>query len=252
MIINLSYKNLLIVGLVLTLIIMMFDRCKNTEAFQALQVKYDTDIAKVKDSLGNIITVKDAQIVGNQESMKELRARLFETTEKYNERVKEVKALIAKGTTVVIQEKEVPYLDTARMKEWNDSIAKLCNVVIEYYEDSTVKIGTIAQGTNEHYDISAVVGKRSLKIKEIKLIDTQYVSITEFKGGFFRRNTKGKLRFYEPRRTKIEIKHTNPYFNNTSTDGFFYEDKTKKTYGQGLLKGGVIGAVAAALLILLL
>lgn len=251
MIINLSYKNLLIIGLVLVIIMLMFDKCKTSEAFKVLQVKYE-DASNVRDSLGNAIAVKDAEIVGNQESMKELRARLFETTERYNERVREVKALIANGTTVVIKEVPVPYVDTAKMKVWSDSIKAKCAEVIKFYEDSTVMIGKNAKANTPHYKIDATVLKEGIKINEVKFIDSQYVSITEFKGGFFRRNTKGKLRFYEPRRTKVEIKHTNPYFKNDNVDAFFYEDKDKKTYERGLLRGGIGGAIATIALILLL
>ena len=84
-----------------------------------------------------------------------------------------------------------------------------------------------------------------------KFIDSQYISITEFKGGFFKRNTKGKLRFYEPRRTKIEIKHTNPYFENKNIDAFFYEKK-RKFDAHSFLGGGVMGVSIGILLMGLL
>ena len=238
--------------LVLALALIFFlilKSCGKDGDYRELTLKYE-EATKMNDSLGRTIVVKDAEIVTNQQSMQDLRAKLFETTEKYNKKVKEVKALIAQGTEVVIKDKDVPYLDSARMKKWQDSIADVCIDVITYYEDSTVLVGSQAKDSTAYYKIDASVQKSGIKVNEIKFIDSQYVSITEFKGGFFKRNTKGKLRFYEPRRTKIEIKHTNPYFENKNIDAFFYEKK-RNFDTNSFVKGGVVGAIVTLLLIVL-
>ena len=236
--------------LAIIIIFLVFRSCGIEEENKKLSLKYE-EASKIKDSLGRTITVKDAEIVTNQQSMQDLRAKLFETTEKYNKKVKEVKALIAQGTEVVIKDKDVPYLDSARMKQWEDSVSELCRDVIKYYEDSTVLIGTQAKDSTAYYKIDATIGKNNLKINEIKFIDSQYVAITEFKGGFFKRNTKGQLRFYEPRRTKVEIKHTNPYFENKNIDAFFYK-KNRKFDSHSFFGGGVMGASIGILLMALL
>jgi hypothetical protein len=137
------------------------------------------------------------------------------------------------------------------MKQWEDSVANICKDVIAYYEDSTVKVGTNAKDSTAFYKIDATIEKNSLKINDIKLIDSQYVAITEFKGGFFKRNTKGKLKFYEPRRTKVEIKHTNPHFENKNIDAFFYK-KNRKFDTHSFLGGGVMGISIGILLMGLL
>jgi len=229
---------------------LIFKSCGKDGDYRELQLKYE-EATKMNDSLGRTIAVKDAEIVTNQQSMQDLRAKLFETTEKYNKKVKEVKALIAQGTEVVIKDKDVPYLDSARMKQWEDSVANICKDVIKYYEDSTVLVGSQAKDSTAYYKIDASVQKSGIKINEIKFIDSQYVSITEFKGGFFKRNTKGKLRFYEPRRTKIEIKHTNPYFENKNIDAFFYK-KNRKFDAHSFFGGGVMGVSLGILLMGLL
>jgi major membrane immunogen (membrane-anchored lipoprotein) len=245
-----NYKDFGILILTTIIVFMLLKSCNDDGRYKELNLKYE-EASKAKDSLGRTITVKDAEIVNNQQSMQDLRAKLFETTEKYNKKVKEVKALIAQGTEVVIKDRDVPYLDSAKMKQWEDSVAALCGEVIHYYEDSTVKIGSNAKDSTAYYKIDATIGKNSLKINEIKFIDSQYVSVTEFKGGFFKRNTKGKLRFYEPRRTKVEIKHTNPHFENKNIDAFFY--KKKRTFDtHSFLGGGVIGVSIGILLMALL
>lgn len=246
-----NYKNLIILVLSILLITSFIKSCNNQEEYKKLQVELE-NVNKIKDSLGNVITVKDAEIVTSQESMKDLRAKLFQTTEKYNKKVKEVEALIAQGTEVVIQEVPVPYIDTAKMKQWEDSIAIKCKDVIQYYEDSTVRIGSKAKDSTTYYKIDATVEKQGIKMNEIKFIDSQYVALTKMKAGFFRKNTEGKFKLYVPSRTRVEIKHTNPYFKNTGVDAFIFDKKPKPSYGTGLAQGAVGGGVLTLLLLLLL
>ena len=246
---KLDYKAFIIIILSIFLIALLTKSCNDKKAYDLLKVDLD-NVTKIKDSLGNVITVKDAQIVQNEQSIKDLRQAFFQTSEKYERQIKEVKALIIQRTEVRVDTVEVPIIDTGKMKKWADSISLICKDVIKYYEDSTVLVGTQAKDSTAYYKINATIQKNNLKINEIKFIDSQYISITEFKGGLFKRNTKGKLRFYEPRRTKVEIKHTNPYFENKNVDAFFYEKKRNFDMNS-FIKGGVIGAAVALLLIAL-
>lgn len=250
MIFKINFQSVIIAALLVILFMMLLDKCSSEEEFRTLKMKYDEDITRIKDSLGNVITVKDAEIVQNQESMKDLRARLFETTEKYNKKVKEVQALIGQETEVVIKEVPVPYVDSAKMKKWADSIAIKCAEVIKYYEDSTIRIGAKAKDSTAYYKIDATVEKKGIKMNEIKFIDSQYVAITKMKGGILKRNTKGKFRLYVPPTTRVEIKHTNPYFQNTGVNSFIFEKKTNRGYGAGILHGALGGLVFGLLLTL--
>jgi hypothetical protein len=244
-------KDLFIIALIAILVSLLIKSCDQQEQLEKLQIEL-TQANKIKDSLGNTIVVKDAKIVEDQEAIKKLRADLFQTTEKYNNKVKEVKALIAQGTQVVIKDKPIPYVDTSKMKQWEDSVLAICADVIKYYEDSTVRIGSKAKDSTQYYKIDATVEKQGIKMNEIKFIDSQYVALTKMKGGFFRKNTKGKFKLYVPSRTRVEIKHTNPYFQNTGVDAFLFDKKPKHSYGSGLVQGAVGGSVLTVLLLLLL
>lgn len=224
--------------------------CNEGNKYEQLQLEYEK-AAIAKDSLERAIYVKDAKIVEDQEAMKKLRADLFQTTEKYNKKVKEVKALIAQGTQVIIKDKPVPYVDTSKMKQWEDSVLSLCADVIRYYEDSTVRVGTQAKDSSKWYKYNFTIGKNAININEIKFIDSQYVALTEMKGGFFKKNTKGKFRLYVPRATRAEIKHTNPYFQNTGVDAFLFKEKAHRGYGSGVLHGALGGFVVGILLLTL-
>jgi hypothetical protein len=243
-------ENFAILMLSILLAIMFFRGCKNDKQLEELQMQLE-QANKIKDSLGNTIAVKDVKIVQDQEAMKNLRAELFETTDKYNRKVKEVKALIAQGTQVIIKDRPVPYVDINKMKQWEDSVLALCADVIKYYEDSTIRIGVKAKDSSVYYKIEATVEKNGIRMNEIKFIDSQYVALTEMKGGFFKRNTKGKFRLYVPPTTRAEIKHTNPYFQNTGVDAFLFKEKPHRGYGSGILHGALGGFVIGVLLIVL-
>jgi hypothetical protein len=240
-------KDLFIIALIAILVSLLIKSCDQQEQLEKLQIEL-TQANKIKDSLGNTIVVKDAKIVEDQEAIKKLRADLFQTTEKYNNKVKEVKALIAQGTQVVIKDKPIPYVDTSKMKQWEDSVLAICADVIRYYEDSTVRIGSKAKDSTTYYKIDATVEKQGIRMNEIKFIDSQYVALTEMKGGLFRKNTEGKFKLYVPSRTRVEIKHTNPYFQNTGVDAFLFDKKPKPSYGSGLVQGAIGGFILALLL----
>jgi hypothetical protein len=239
--------NFVILILSILLLIMFFRSCDDTKQIEELQVQLDK-ANRIKDSLENTIVVKDVKIVEDQEAIKKLRADLFQTTEKYNNKVKEVKALIAKGTQVVIKDKPIPYVDTSKMKQWEDSVLAVCAHVIKYYEDSTVRIGSKAKDSTQYYKIDATVEKQGIRMNEVKFIDSQYVALTEMKGGILKRNTKGKFRLYVPPTTRVEIKHTNPYFQNTGVDAFLFKEKAHHGYGSGILHGAIGGFMLAILL----
>ncbi len=243
--------NFVILMLSVLVALMFFRSCDDSKKIEELQVQLDK-ANRIKDSLENTIVVKDVKIVEDQESIKKLRADLFQTTEKYNDKVKEVKALIAQGTQVVIKEVKVPYIDSTKMKKWADSIAIKCAEVIQYYEDSTVKIGKQAKDSTAHYKIDATIQKEGINMNEIKFIDSQYVALTEMKGGILKRNTKGKFRLYVPPTTRVEIKHTNPYFQNTGVDAFLFKEKAHRGYGSGILHGAIGSAAVIIGLLLIL
>jgi len=242
-------ENFIMLMLSILLAIMIFKSCDDNKQIEGLQVQLN-EANKIKDSLGRAIAVKDVKIVEDQEAIKKLRADLFQTTEKYNDKVKEVKALIAQGTQVIIKDVPVPYsyVDSAKMKKWEDSVLAICADVIKYYEDSTVKVGTEAKDSTKWWKSHLTVEKKGVKINEIKFIDSQYVALTEMKGGILKRNTNGRFKLYVPPTTRVEIKHTNPYFQNTGVDAFLFEKKTNRGYGSGVVHGAIGGLVLGLLL----
>lgn len=244
-----NYKNLIITGLIAVIIMLLIKGCDNKNAYDQLKIDLD-NTTRIKDSLGNVITVKDAQIVENQQSIKDLRQSFFQTSENYNKQIKEVKALIATKTFVHIDTVEVPIIDTGRMKEWEDSVYKQCGDIIEFYENNSIFTGTKAKDSTQHYTVDMTINKKSVIINNLSFIDSQYVALTKMKGGFFRKDTKGKLKFYLSPKTRVEIKHTNPYFKNTGADAFIFDKRIKPNYTNGLVQGVLGGSILTMLLLL--
>ena len=240
-------KNIIIAALVVLAGVLLFTTCTKTKQLQALQVKLEDTVFKVRNELNQEIALKEIQISDNQRSMKKLREELFNTTDKYNNKVLEVKALIAQKTKVRIDSVYVPYVDTVKMKQWSDTILSNCRDVIQYYEDSTVLIDTHAVDSTQHYTIDATIQKDGIRVNNIELIDSQYISVTKFKGGFLKKD-EGKLRFHVKRKIKIEVLHTNPYFKNIGLDGVLYEEPNKHLFIKGLGTG--IGLILLGLILI--
>lgn len=245
-----KWSDFLLVLALAFIFFLILKSCGQNGDYRELQLKYE-EATHINDSLGRTIVVKDAQIVENQESMKDLRAKMFETTEKYNKKVKEVKALIAMKTKIDVDTFDIPYVDTIGMRIWEDSVARMCRDVIKYYQDSSVMVGTTAKDSTAYYKVDATVEKSGIKMNDIQFIDSQYVSVTEFKGGLLKKDTKGTLKLFLPKRTKIEIKHTNPYFQNTGVDAFFYNRRKNNPSANVFLGGVGLGAVGMLMLLTL-
>lgn len=230
-------KNIIIGVFILLSAGLLINSCSKDKKNKELVLNLEGQLTQVKDSLGRIITIKDVQVVESQESIKQLRAQLFETSEAYNKKVKEVKALIAQKTVFIVKDKLIPYKDTTGFKNWSDSIMANCRDVIKYYEDSTVLIGTTARDSTAYYDVSLTILKNGIRVDSVTLIDSQYVSITEFKGGILRRNIEGKFKIFLKKKIKVEIKHTNPNFKNIGIDAYMFEDKKKNLFIPGIITG---------------
>jgi len=65
-----NWSNFIALLLAVSVIVLFSRSCKKDEEYASLQMKYEQAV-KIKDSLGRTISVKDAEIVQNQESMKE-------------------------------------------------------------------------------------------------------------------------------------------------------------------------------------
>lgn len=241
-------KNMIIAALSLLLLFFIGCNIFQKNKIEKLIVEHNDKLGKIKDSLGGIITVKDAQITNDQESMKNLRSSLLQTEEKYNQKVKEVNSIISQKTKVMYKDKLIPYKDTIGTKRWQDSVMANCQDVISYYEDSTVLIGSTAKDSSKFFDISLTIQKKGIQVDSIKFIDSQYVIISKFKPQLFKKDTYGKFKIYQPSKTKVEIKHTNPYFENIGTDFIQFKPEKKKGYGTGLTHG-VIGGTLLGLIL---
>lgn len=237
---KISWKTWFYLVFSILFLILLIDGCEKSKEIERLEKLNEFNVAYYKDSLNRVIAAANAKEIQNQQVMKDLRAKLFETEDKYNKKVKEVKVLVSQKTRVKVDSLLVPYIDSGKIKNWEDSVLANCKDVINYYEDSTVLIGTTAKIDDKWYNMELAVEKEGIMVNSIQFVDSQYLAISRFKGGILKRDINKKLKLYEPERIRVEVKHTNPYFKNEGINSFYYVPKKKHNFLKGLLVGAGI------------
>lgn len=242
-----NLKTIIIVVLGIGLIFSLLDSCSNRRKNEELS--FQLRVAdSVKNKLGQTVYSQDVQITQKDEELKKYSDSVFNLGKKHARQIKEVHAYYASRTKVEMDSVLVPYEVKVKDKKWEDSIAQACKVVIDYYKDSTVKIGSKANDSSRFYKVELTVQKEGVLLNNIQFIDSQHIRIVTIKGGLLKRNYEGKFKFHVKKRMKVEVLHTNPYFVNEGINAIFVEEKKKNHFLKGLLLGG--GAVLITTLIL--
>jgi hypothetical protein len=230
----LSISLIVISALLLTSV---WDGCNKGKRIELLKTGLEKSQEQT-NKLGQTVYSLEVQVMEKDDQLKEYTDSIFALGKKHEKQIKQIHAYYGSRTKVELDTVLVPYKDTAGMKDWEDSIALSCGDVIQYYEDSTIKIGTTASDSTAYYKVDMTVLKKGIQVNNLQFVDSQHVRFTSMKGGLFKRNAEGKLKFHVKPRMKVEVLHTNPYFVNTGIDATFIEPPKKK--GQ-FLKGVIIG-----------
>lgn len=238
-------KNYLIGGLSLVLIFMLMlniNSCNGLKSSESKVNELRDSVVQVTTFLnqsGQKVEQLEAQVTNNQASIRQLTEDKFNLTRKHEKEIKQIHAYYKGQTSVDIDTQYVPYVDTTGRKKWQDSVMANCKDVIDYYEDSTVLVGTQFKSDSSYYSIEGTVEKNGLKINHISIKDTQYIRFVTLKGGFFKK-VDNKTKFYAKRRVVVQVKHTNPYFNTTSGQGILYQPPKNNNFSKGAAFGSII------------
>jgi hypothetical protein len=120
-------------------------------------------------------------------------------------------------------------------KRFSDSVERACAVVINYYRDSTVKVGTKAKEITPYYTIDATIQKDSLQINNVSFTDSQYVRFVVLKGGLLKRDQNHKLHLFLKKSMQVQILHTNPKMHVTGSNSVIYTPKVKSRWFEKLV-----------------
>lgn len=199
---------------------------------QLANQKLDSIVNKQKQ----VIYEQDVIITDNQSVIAALTDTIFNLKEKDAKNIKTI-AYYQGRTKTVIRDIKIPYLDSAKMKQFSDSLIAHCQEVIDYIQDSTVKIGTVAKDSTPNYSIQQTVMVDGIRIDNLTIPDTLNLRFIQHKGGLFRK-------------AKIEVQyfHTNPLVKTTGSNSVMYIPKKKSFFTRVILPVAV--GVGAGLLII--
>ena len=246
-----NYKLLTIIFLLLTLLlgglqIHQFNKNaslvkENTHLTDSL-----TKVNVITNNLNQKIYTQEAQITNSQAAIKELTAAAFNTSKKHEKEIKEINAYYTAKLKAKLPPTILPYVDTAKLKElWTKEVLENCKSVIEYYEDSTVLIGTVAEDSTKDYNLSVTVERNGISINRLELVDTQYIRFITTKPGILKRDVNGKLKLFKKKQIAVEVLHTNPYFTVEKSQTVYYSEPNRHPFFKGvglgvLLTTGII------------
>lgn len=188
---------------------------------------------------GQIIYTQDVIISDKQSALEELTDTIFNLKKSEQKKIANVIAYYKGVTKTVIKNVNVPYVDTVATKKWEDSVAKQCSEVINYYEKNAIEVPKQASDSTADYKIDLTVKKDRVTIDNLEIPDRQDIRFVTLKGGLFKKDLEGKRHFWLKKQIQVQVLHTNKLIHVIGQNSAIYVP-TKK--GRWLEKAILIGA----------
>lgn len=169
----------------------------------------------MNNALGQKVLTQEVLVAANQESLRKLTDSVFNLKKSQDKKIKEVIAYYSSISKTEIRERLVPYIDTIKTKKFSDSLEKVCQEVIKFYEDSSILVPQPVKDSGQHFVFKGTVKKEGLQIEQVSFPDSLYLRFVE-KGGFLKKRT-----------VEVQVLHTNPYINVTSSNSVIYKPPAK-------------------------
>lgn len=196
-------------------------KCQNDKIIEAKTVITDLDLKSqkldsIKNKYGETILIQYALVTSSQKSIRQLTDTIFNLKKAQEKQIKNVIAYYSNVTSTGIKNHTIPYLDTAKMKRFEDSVERVCASVIKYYRDSSVEVPKDVKDSSKNFVFSGTVLKDSFQIKKIEFPDSMYLRFVEKKGGMFKRQS-----------VEVQMFHTNPNIKVLNSNSILYKPPTK-------------------------
>lgn len=196
----------------------------------------------IKNEAGKQVQVQQALVVNKQADIKKLSDSIFNLKRKNARQIKNIIAFYSQHTNTVIDSIPVPYLDTVEYRKFKDSLD-----FYKFAKDSLIQVPKSIRVDSNYFHINETITKTGLLINTLSIPDSQYVRIVENKGGFFKRDVNGKLKFHIPTTVQFQTLHTNPLIHVTGQNSVLYQPNNKsKVLGKVIILG--LGILAGKLL----
>jgi len=187
------------------------------------------------DRQGRQISEQDVLITNSRSAMNRLTDTIFNLRSR-DARNLETIAYYKGITKVDVRDVPVPYLDSARMRKFTDSVAYTRTELINFINDSTLQVPTRAGIQTPHLDLALTVGKERLTLDSLTLPDTLQLRFVETPGNLFRRS-----------KVEVQYFHSNPYVKAVGSNSAFYQPKRKSFFTRVILPVAI--GVGAGILI---
>lgn len=179
---------------------------------------------------GDTIYSQKSIITSSQSVISNLTDSIFDLKKK-DRKNRDVIAYYRGRTTTRIDTLEISWVDTLRMKRFEDSVERVCKDVIAYYRDSAIETPHTDSFVTKDIDINFTLKKTdkvpSLLINRLLIVDTLDLQFVEHK------------RFLRKSKIEVQFVHSNPYIRVDGSNSVFYKPQKKPKLLQKALLIGV-------------
>lgn len=253
----LSTKNITVVIIIVGLLITLFqvDSCRRRQ-FASQQSIIDSitlsnqQLVQTVNKKNEVISKQEVIMVTDQDALKKLTLDIFDLKKSEEKRIKQIDALIRIKSSTSITQVKIPYIDTLERKHFSDSLERACSEVIAYYDTNYIKTPkkvTIDSLQNKDFQFYGTVNQKDFTIDSLSFPNLQNISVLETKGGFFKRDIKGKIRFYTPRKMEIMVSNSNKYVYVQGMNSLVYKPHIGGRWIERILGFGAGAAVGILL-----
>ena len=218
-----NVKNIGLGILIVALLLSMLRTCAKSEQLDKLKADSFHQIDSIKNAYNQVITLKDVEITTSKDALKKATDSLFNLKASQDKKIKEVIAYYKGKTKIVIDSVDVPYIDTAATKIWEDSVKAACSKVIEYYEANTIAVPKTAKDSTKNYKADLTATLTGITINNLELIDLQTIRWVVYKGGLLKKDITGKRHLWLKKKIGVQIVHTNPHIKVIGAESAIYQ-----------------------------
>lgn len=234
-----TFKRVLIIVSIVTAIIAlsMLDTCRNNK-FAGQQAIIDSltlanqKLVQDTNRLGQLLLKQPVLIVEDQKALKALALENLNLKARDAKRIEQVNALIIENIELRLANRFLPF-DSANTVYIDTTKPCPPNAIL-----TPKKITDTATADFKFY---ATLEKDGLRIDSLSFPDKQTIALVETKGGFFKRNIEGRVKFYTPKTMEVFVTHTNKHLQVTGMTSSVYSPKVG---GRWLERAAIIAATA--------
>lgn len=232
-------KNWIMAGLVILLLMIgakgIIDNRSAKDQITQLQLDKQ-ELTITVNQKGQIITQQDVIITDDQTALKSLSDSFFALKKADDKKIKNVIAFYKGITKTKIDTVALAYVDTLATHKFEDSVAKQCAQVIDYYERNYVSVPRTAEDSTADFNVKVDIRRDSARFS-IQIPDSQYIRFATLKGGLFKKDIFGKRHFILKKQIVAQVLHTNKKIEILGQNSALYVPPPKP---QLLLRGLIL------------